>query len=308
MRIREELSIYKTNLLYFILAIVFLLVGGVTQNVNIFFGVLVTEVLIIALPSIMFVKLKGLNFKKVFRLNKIGFKNIILIFFITILVYPISVFFQTIFVSIIDLLRPLNPDIIPLPVEISQTPFLWAVFFVAVLPGICEEIMFRGTILRAYEKIGIQRAIIITAILFGMFHFNIINFIGPTILGIVFGIMVYKTNSIYSSMIGHTLNNSIALVLNYFMMKNMDTINNISGQETDVDTLQTIMAFAIVGVFILLLIKIVKTLLNKLTPSTVEYLEEIETEYLHNNNFLSYAPIIIVSIMFFVFNFMFIFI
>ncbi|OLS02393.1 type II CAAX endopeptidase family protein [Tissierella creatinophila] len=308
MRIREELSIYKTNLLYFILAMVFLLVGGMTQNVNIFFGVLVTEVLIIALPSIMFVKLQGLNLKKVFRLNKIEFKNIILIFFITILVYPISVFFQTIFVSIIDLLRPLNPDIIPLPVEISQTPFLWAVFFVAVLPGICEEIMFRGTILRAYEKIGIKRAIIITAILFGMFHFNIINFIGPTILGIVFGIMVYKTNSIYSSMIGHTLNNSIALVLNYFMMKNMDTINNISGQETDVDTLQTIMAFAIVGVFILLLIKIVKTLLNKLTPSTVEYLEEIETEYVHNNNFLSYTPIIIVSIMFFIFNFMFIFI
>lgn len=308
MRMVDELPIYKINLLYFILAIVFLLVGGVTQNINIFFGLLVTEILIIALPNIIFVKLQGLNLKKIFRLNNIGVKNIVLIFFITIFTYPISVFFQTIFVSIVELLKPLNPDIIPLPVEISQIPFLWSVFFVAVLPGVCEEIMFRGVILRAYEKIGIKRAIIIAAVLFGMFHFNIINFIGPTILGIVFGIMVYKTNSIYSSMIGHALNNSIALVLNYFMMKNMDTINYMAGQETDVDTLQTIIAFAIVGVFIIFLIKIVKNLLNKLTPSKVEYLEEIEKEYNDTTNFFIYIPIVIVTIMFFVFNFIFIFI
>lgn len=307
MRIVDELSIYKTNLLYLMLAIIFVFIGGLTQDANIFFGLLVTEILIIALPSIMFVKLQGLNLKKVFRLNKIGVKNIVLTLLITIFTYPIAVFFQTIFVSVIDLLRPLNPDIVQLPVEISQIPFLGAVFFVAILPGICEEIMFRGAILRAYEKIGIKRAIIMTSALFGMFHFNVINFVGPTILGIVFGIMVYRTNSIYSSMIGHTLNNSIALVLNYFMMEKMDTINDIAGQETDVDTLQTLIAFAIVGIFIIILIKIVKDLLNKLTPSKIEYLEEIEIGYKHNTNIFSYTPIIIVSIMFFIFNFIFIF-
>lgn len=305
MRIEDELSIYKANLLYFILAIVFLFIGGSAQYLNLFFGILVTEVLIIALPSIWFIRKRDLSFRKTFRLNKIGFKNIALVFFITILTYPIAVFFQTIFVSILGSFIPLNPN--ALPEEISQISFLWSVFFVAIVPGVCEEIMFRGTMLRAYEKLGIKKAIIITAVLFGMFHFSLINFIGPVILGIVFGIMVYKTNSIYSSMIGHALNNSVALVLNHFMMKNMDTINDMAGQETDVDTLQTIISFAIIGMFIIILIKIVKVLLSKLTPSNVEYQEEIGTEYEHNTNIFSYTPIIMVTIMFFIFNFIFIF-
>ena len=309
MRNENELSIYKTNLLYFILAIVFLLVGGTAQYLNLFFGILVTEILIIALPSIWFVKKRKLSLKRTFRLNKIGIKNIVLIFVITILMYPIASFFQNLFVNILNSFMPFNPYV--LPEEISKIPFLWSIFFIAIVPGICEEIMFRGTILKAYEKLGIKKAIIISAVLFGMFHFSLINLIAPAILGIVFGIMVYKTNSIYSSMLAHALNNSIALILNYFMMKNVDFINEITIQQTEADILQTIISFAIMLIFIIALIKVVKILLNKLTPSSIEYIEEEEVEeideYESTTSFFSYTPIIIVTIMFFIFNFMFIF-
>ncbi len=311
MKIERELSIYKANILYLLLALVFLVLGGAAQSVNLFFGILVTEILIIAIPSIYFVRRSGLSLKKSFRLNKLGFKNIVLIFLITVLTYPIAVFFQGIFVTILDSIVTLKPN--TLPEELSKVPFLWSVFFVAIVPGVCEEIMFRGTMLRAYEKIGIKKAILISGVLFGMFHFALINFVGPIILGIVFGIMVYKTNSIYSSMIAHSLNNFIALVLNYFLMENMDNINEIASQEVEVGFLQNLITFAILGIFIFLLIKIVKSLLNKLKPSATYYMEEIETEYSYkeereNLDLLSYMPIVIVSVMFFIFNYIFIFV
>lgn len=311
MKIERELSIYKANILYLLLALVFLVLGGAAQSLNLFFGILVTEILIIAIPSIYFVRRSGLSLKKSFRLNKLGFKNIVLIFLITVLTYPIAVFFQGIFVTILDSIVTLKPN--TLPEELSKVPFLWSVFFVAIVPGVCEEIMFRGTMLRAYEKIGIKKAILISGVLFGMFHFALINFVGPIILGIVFGIMVYKTNSIYSSMIAHSLNNFIALVLNYFLMENMDNINEIASQEVEVGFLQNLITFAILGIFIFLLIKIVKSLLNKLKPSATYYMEEIETEYSYkeereNLDFLSYMPIVIVSVMFFIFNYIFIFV
>lgn len=308
MKIERELSIYKANLLYLLLALVFLVLGGAAQSLDLFFGILVTEVLIIAIPSVYFVKRNALSLRKSFRLNRLGFKNIVLIVLITVLTYPIAVFFQAIFVTLLDSIVALRPN--SLPEELSKVSFLWSVFFVAIVPGVCEEIMFRGTMLRAYEKLGMKKAIVISGVLFAMFHFALINFVGPLILGIVFGIMVYKTNSIYSSMLAHVLNNFIALVLNYFLMGNMDTVNEIAGQEVEIGLLQTLVSFAILGIFIFALINIVKNLLNNLKPSTIEdrdYMEGVETEDRHTEegesiNFLSYMPIAIVAIMFFIFN------
>lgn len=307
----KKLSIYEINLLYLILAIAFISIGAFTQNMNLIFGILVTQILIIVLPNIWLVKSKGISFKKTFRFNNIGFKNVFLIILITMLTYPIAVFFQGVFITIVDLFIPLSPN--PLPDLISQMPFIWSVFFISILPGICEEIMFRGTVLKAYEKLGVKKSIIISAVLFGLFHFTIINFVGPALLGIVFGIMVYRTNSIYSSMIAHALNNSIALVINYFVMKNMDLINDMSAGQVDLDPniFETMLSFAFLGMIVFLLIKLVKMLLNQLTPLESEELEYIEYEFIEDIDKeeiskVAYIPLLITSIIFIVFNYIFI--
>lgn len=318
MRLKEKLSIYKVNLFYLAIAITFLIAGYINQDKSFYYVVLVNEIFIIAIPSIWLLKKEGLPLKEALKLNRIGFKNILLIFLIAILTYPIAVFFQAIFITILNMFITLEVD--QLPEIISQMPFLTSVFFIAILPGLCEELMFRATIMKAYEKIGMKKAILISAVLFALFHFTLINFIGPLVLGIIFGIMVYKTNSIYSSMIAHSINNSIALVLNYFLMKNADFINDMAIQETELvpNAFSIVITFIIGGLFILVLIKIVSKLLSLLTVYKVERvgyqdisIEEIKTEedsYIKEESIdlLSYMPLIIVSILFFIFNFMFI--
>lgn len=98
-------------------------------------------------------------------------------------------------------------------------------------------------------------------------------------------------------------------------MGSMDNIDEIASQEVEVGVLQTLITFAILGIFIFLLIKIVKSLLNRLEPSAIDYMDidDIETEYSHieereNLDLLSYMPLAIVSVMFFIFNYIFIFV
>src|SRR5690606_39062887 len=115
----------------------------------------------------------------------------------TIFTYPIAVFFQAIFIGILNIFIDVSPSGVPLPSDGIQ--YIISMLIIAIAPGICEEVMFRGVILNSYSTLGYRKSIFLSALLFGMFHFNLLNFVGPTILGVVFGIIVYRTNSLYSS-------------------------------------------------------------------------------------------------------------
>ena len=240
------------------------------QYRELFSGLLITEYLIILLPSLLFIKAKGRSIKKTLRLNKIGLRQIILVIGITILTYPIAVFFFSFLLTIINLFREITPSSVPMPHDGLQ--YLISFFIIAVSPGICEEVLFRGVMLDSYSKTGYKKSIIITALLFGMFHFNILNFIGPTILGIVFGIMVYKTNSIYSSMIGHTVNNGIALTLGFFLNKYQGEIDQLAMESsTSIESTSFGPANLIGLTFLVLCFFMVKSMLNRLPARESDY-------------------------------------
>ncbi len=253
-----------------LLGLALLTLGSAVQYRELFSGLLITEYLIILLPSLLFVKGKGESIKKTLRLNKIGLRQIILVIGITIFTYPIAVFFQAILLTIINLFREVTPSSVPMPHDGLQ--YLISFFIIAVSPGICEEVLFRGVMLDTYSKIGYKKSIIITALLFGMFHFNILNFVGPTILGIVFGIMVYKTNSIYSSMIGHTINNGIALTLGFILNKYQGEIDQLAMESSASIESTSFGTTNLIGIlFLVFCFFMVKSMLNKLPARENDY-------------------------------------
>lgn len=85
---------------------------------------------------------------------------------------------------------------------------------VAVTPAICEEVMFRGYIQRSFElrfkKFG---GALITALFFGLYHFNPFALIPLITLGLYFGYAAYKTDSIFTAIILHFINNFMATIL-----------------------------------------------------------------------------------------------
>lgn len=86
---------------------------------------------------------------------------------------------------------------------------------VAILPAICEELLFRGVVLRGYERYSPAAAVIMSALLFGFMHSSLEQLVATTIIGIILAIVVMVTDSLWASIVIHFINNAFALIYNF---------------------------------------------------------------------------------------------
>ncbi len=87
-------------------------------------------------------------------------------------------------------------------------------FHVAFVPAICEEILFRGYVLRSFEKSwGVTAAIIVSGLIFGMFHLQLTHLFPLAIIGILLGYITWVSQSIIPAMAAHFLNNAGSVLL-----------------------------------------------------------------------------------------------
>jgi uncharacterized protein len=90
---------------------------------------------------------------------------------------------------------------------------IFLLFHVAVVPGICEEVMFRGFILRAFERdMAPWAAIVLTGILFGLYHLRMTQVLPLIVLGILITWLAWRTGSLPVVILVHFLNNGIAVI------------------------------------------------------------------------------------------------
>ncbi|MBO5021933.1 MAG: CPBP family intramembrane metalloprotease [Clostridia bacterium] len=107
-----------------------------------------------------------------------------------------------------------NPTSFPL--------YLLALLLMAVIPAICEELLFRGVILHGLrDRFGTWASIALSALMFALMHGNLQQFVYPFILGGIMGWLVTKTGSLFSSMLVHFINNFLVVTFAY--------IQNITG-------------------------------------------------------------------------------
>ncbi len=84
---------------------------------------------------------------------------------------------------------------------------------VVIMAPVIEELIFRGVIMhglmRNYSKFT---AVFISALMFALWHLNPWQFPATFILGLVLGILMLRTRSIYLCIIGHAINNGLVLI------------------------------------------------------------------------------------------------
>jgi len=103
---------------------------------------------------------------------------------------------------------------------------LLIIVVVAVTPAICEEIFFRGFVQKSFEqKLRPFWAVFLTALFFGLYHFNPYGLIPLIALGAYLGYAAYSTESIFIPMTLHFLNNLTAVVA-YFIWGNEDVFKS----------------------------------------------------------------------------------
>lgn len=102
-----------------------------------------------------------------------------------------------------------------LPVAANRFELMLSVLYAAVLPGICEEFLFRGALLSAFEEDGTRRAMWISSLLFMLVHGSVTGAPVQLILGMILSYVVVWTNSIYAGLIYHTVHNATSVLLQY---------------------------------------------------------------------------------------------
>ncbi len=101
----------------------------------------------------------------------------------------------------------------PLPENMLQAVI--TVMYMAVFPAIFEEFAFRGVIMQPLRKYGDWFAIIVSAVMFGLVHGNIMQMPFAIIAGVALGYSAIVTGSMWTGIVIHFLNNFLSVIFSW---------------------------------------------------------------------------------------------
>lgn len=202
-------NVKKLNKIYAFIVISIVVFSIFVSKFNFGAFTMISEIIFILIPVLFLVKEERgeLNARTLY-LNKIDRQDIIFSFIIPIFTYPLF----NIINSIITAFLP-SVDITG-SLEINDTKtIMLQIFFLAIIPSICEELLFRSYFLPEFRKNGEIYAILYVAFLFSLTHLNPYNFVIPFLLGLLLNHITLITRSAIPAIIIHCVNNILALFL-----------------------------------------------------------------------------------------------
>lgn len=101
--------------------------------------------------------------------------------------------------------------------EVSEAFFGGTVFFEVLGPciliPILEEYVFRGLVYqRLREWLNLSLSVLISSLIFGMMHMNIVQFVYAGILGILLAFSVERTKHLYGAVAVHMAANTVSVI------------------------------------------------------------------------------------------------
>lgn len=98
----------------------------------------------------------------------------------------------------------------------SPVEFLLVLLVIAVTPAICEETLFRGLVQGNFElSMSKRKAIIVTGVIFGLYHLDIFTLVALITLGIYLSYLLSVSESILVPMAAHFANNFVSALVLY---------------------------------------------------------------------------------------------
>jgi membrane protease YdiL (CAAX protease family) len=195
-------------------SLLFMLIVGVVGSLFEYKRVLLVAELLIILPAVAVVVAARYPLRQVFRLHGVSPR-----------VIGSSIIIALSTVILIDEIDRLVGMVFPMPdvllEQIEQMLSIHSVgdgvlvaIFAVVVAGICEEMLFRGFLQQAFERvIEVSRAVVICSLVFAFIHLNPWTTIQILIIGVLLGILAWRSNSAVPSAIVHIINNGLSVLL-----------------------------------------------------------------------------------------------
>jgi hypothetical protein len=203
-----------------------LIASGMSKDELMQWLVIGQDFIVFFVPMAFYFIAKGKSVREVIPFKRLSLKNAAYVVAISLLMMPIMAVISQITDLFVD--SSVNDGFNEIMLD-----FPWWVSFIsmAILPPFFEESMFRGFILTGYKRSGFVKAVVVSALFFGMMHLDLYQLPYATFAGIMFASLVYYTGSIWASMLAHFVVNGSQTVL-FIISAKMMNINELSELET----------------------------------------------------------------------------
>jgi len=115
-------------------------------------------------------------------------------------------------------LLPIRPTAPHLEQLVEAPPLVEVLVTLALLPPLCEEVLFRGVLTRGLAR-GQRRglhaafAIVVSALAFSLYHLSPLQAVPTFTLGLALAYLTVRADSILPAVLAHTINNAIAITI-----------------------------------------------------------------------------------------------
>ena len=87
------------------------------------------------------------------------------------------------------------------------------VVMLALVPGICEEVLFRGYAQRQFERAtGPAAGILLSGVIFGAYHLRPSQLLPLVVLGVYLAYLTWRTGSLWPAVVVHIAHNALAVL------------------------------------------------------------------------------------------------
>lgn len=98
-----------------------------------------------------------------------------------------------------------------------SAPIKMQILCLVILIPICEELVFRGLMFkRIRERAGFVQSAVYSALVFGIFHGNLVQMLYGFVLGMLLAYMYEKYGSVKAPIIGHVIMNLVSVLATYY--------------------------------------------------------------------------------------------
>ena len=220
--LEKDKLVFYSGFIYFVIASIFIGIRicsffGLLNfpGANIIFKIIMQVGLMFLIPVLLYKVFMNKSFKQTFYhfgFKKTTSKAVGISFLAGLCMFFLVFYFSSIWSAILELL---GYHFSSSSSSYSVLVLFVDVIFVGCLPAICEETTHRGLALNGMKHNGGIRAIVLTGLLFGLLHINIVQFGYAFLVGMLLCVVTMVSRSIFPSMIMHFTNNFIGLFLSY---------------------------------------------------------------------------------------------
>jgi len=200
-----------------VVAIGYLLLGVPLQIALGEGGIVLAQLLFLALPPILLVRFGGYDLKRTFYLTWPNGRQVVgaVVFLAGATTFAwFLAWFQSLFMEVPVEFLEMMADFLTAD---SPGRFIWLIFMVALIPAIAEEVVFRGVLLSGLRsRLSIMGAVVLSGLIFGLFHLapdTAFRILPTAWLGMVLAWVVLASGSLPLAMVLHFLNNASIVTL-----------------------------------------------------------------------------------------------